>query len=392
MEYITGAVETLVDNPQNRKVENVREDKAMFNKQLKTDLEYTLGKLTDTELLKFKDSTVLITGCAGFLGFYMVNFLFYFIDRLKLKRVICLDNFMLGYPRWMDEIAEDARFHVKEFDIIKDDIANIPTAYEADFIIHMASIASPIFYRKYPIETLDANIWGLRSLLNFYRDKAVKGFLFFSSSEIYGDPVPEAVPTPEGYCGNVSATGPRACYDEAKRFGETMCMLFAGQYGMPIGVARPFNNYGPGMKLNDKRVPADFAKNIKEGKDIVILSNGSPTRTFCYIADSVAGYFKILLHGNYDYFNIGIEEPEISISRLAEIYKEAGKKVFGYEGKVIYQVSEDKDYLTNNPQRRCPQISKAKELLLYNPEIRVEEGVERFLRFIQESTEENLLW
>ena len=108
-----------------------------------------------------------------------------------------------------------------------DEIDTVPQAEEADYIIHMASIASPIFYRQHPIETLDANIWGLRRLLDFYRERPVKGFLFFSSSEIYGDPAPDMVPTPEHYCGNVSPTGPRACYDEAKRFGETMCALFA---------------------------------------------------------------------------------------------------------------------------------------------------------------------
>ncbi len=223
-------------------------------------------------------------------------------------------------------------------------------------------------------------------------NKSIKGFLFYSSSELYGDPAPEAVPTSEDYNGNVCATGPRACYDESKRFGETMCMLFAQQYNMPIGVARPFNNYGPGMKINDKRVPADFAKNIVDGNDITILSSGSPSRTFCYIADAIAGYLKIMLHGKYDYFNIGIDKPEISITRLAEIYKEAGKEVFGYEGKINYAVSEDKEYLTNNPQRRCPNIEKAKRVLNYKPQIEVEEGVKRFLNFIKESPEENLVW
>ena len=239
----------------------------------------------------------------------------------------------------------------------------------------MASIASPVFYREHPIETLDANIWGLRNLLDFYKEKAVNGFLFYSSSEIYGDPSPDCIPTNEEYRGFVSCTGPRACYDEAKRFGETMCMLFSQKYQMPIGVARPFNNYGPGMKLNDKRVPADFAKNILENKDIVILSNGAPTRTFCYIADAIAGYLKVLLYGSYDYFNIGIEKPEITIKELAEIYKEAGEKIFGYTGKVVFDVSADKDYLTNNPQRRCPDISKARKILQYNPQIEVREGL-----------------
>lgn len=364
----------------------------MITKQLETDFQYTLAKFTDEEISKFDEATVLLTGGAGFLGFYMVNFLFYFREKLKLKKVICLDNFMLGYPKWMDRIAADDRFEVVKFDIIRSEISEVKGAEEADLIIHMASVASPIFYRKYPIETLDANIWGLRRLLDFYREREIKGFLFFSSSETYGDPSPDMVPTPESYHGNVSFTGPRACYDESKRFGETMCMLFAGQYGMPIGVARPFNNYGPGMKLNDKRVPADFAKNVVEGKDIVILSNGSPTRTFCYIADAVAGYFKILLHGAYDAFNIGIEKPEITIAQLAEIYREAGEEIFGYKGEVQYQISEDKDYLTNNPQRRCPCIDKAGEILGYRPEILVKEGVKRFLNFIKESGEENLSW
>ena len=364
----------------------------MITETLREDLHYTFHKLTIEEQEKLRGSSILITGCAGFLGFYFMHFLYEHRDTLQLRQVIGLDNFMLGYPKWLEKIAEDDRFRIEKFDIIRDDIGKVEGSENADFVIHMASIASPIFYRQYPIETLDANIWGLRGLLDYYAERKLKGFLFFSSSEYYGDPVPEAVPTNEEYRGNVSAVGPRACYDEAKRFGETMCMLFSQKYGMPIGVARPFNNYGPGMKINDKRVPADFAKNIIEGNDIMILSNGSPTRTFCYIADSITGYLKIMLLGRFDYFNIGIEKPEISIEHLAEIYQEKGGKLFGYEGKVEYAVSEDKEYLTNNPQRRCPDISKARKILGYAPEIEVEQGVERFLQFIKESTEENLQW
>jgi UDP-glucuronate decarboxylase len=239
---------------------------------------------------------------------------------------------------------------------------------------------------------LDANIWGLRSLLDYYATRNIKGLLFFSSSELYGDPDPAHVPTSEDYNGNVCATGPRACYDESKRFGETMCMLFAQKYNMPIGVARPFNNYGPGMRVGDKRVPADFALAILQNRDIEILSNGTPTRTFCYIADSVCGYFKILLHGKYDFFNIGIEKPEITIAQLANIYAEAGRELFGYKGEVRYAVSDDKEYLTNNPQRRCPCIDKARTLLDYNPTIFVEEGVSRFLRYLKESNENQYKW
>lgn len=364
----------------------------MVTKQLEKDLEYTYERLSDEEISRLENSSILITGCAGFLGFYFVHFFYQFREKLHLKKIICLDNFMLGYPKWIDEMAADEHFVVKKFDIIKDRIETIEEAKEADYIIHMASIASPMFYRKYPIETLDANIWGLRRLLDYYIEKEMKGFLFYSSSELYGDPAPEAVPTSEDYNGNVCATGPRACYDESKRFGETMCMLFAQQYGMPIGVVRPFNNYGPGMKINDKRVPADFAKNIVDGNDITILSNGSPSRTFCYIADAVAGYLKIMLYGKYDYFNIGIEKPEITISKLAEIYKAVGQEIFDYKGEVKYAISEDKEYLTNNPQRRCPNIEKAGKILGYKPGIYVEEGVRRFLQFIKESPEENLLW
>ena len=261
---------------------------------LQNDIKHTLNGLTTAERAKFNGSTVLITGCAGFLGYYMMQFFAAECEELGIKKIIGLDNFMLGQPGWIKELEKNPKVALRKFDIIKDNIADIEGASEADFIIHMASIASPMFYRKYPIETLDANIWGLRSLLDYYSTRNIKGFLFFSSSELYGDPDPAHVPTSEDYNGNVCATGPRACYDESKRFGETMCMLFAQKYNMPIGVARPFNNYGPGMRIGDKRVPADFALAIMENRDIEILSNGTPTRTFCYIADSVCGYFKIL--------------------------------------------------------------------------------------------------
>lgn len=359
---------------------------------LNQDCDYTWKGLSVRECEKLSGATILITGCGGFLGYYFMHFFQQKACELHLKKVIALDNFMLGYPAWMKKLQNDPLFDIQKFDIISDRIENIAGADHADFIIHMASIASPMFYRQFPIETLDANIWGLRSLLEFYKNKSIKGFLFYSSSELYGNPDSSHVPTSEDYYGYVCATGPRACYDESKRFGETMCMLFAQKYGMPIGVARPFNNYGPGMRINDKRVPADFALAIKEGRDIQILSNGSPTRTFCYIADAINGYLKILLHGSYDFFNIGIESPEISISQLAEIYVEAGKEIFGYEGKIDYAISNDSEYLTNNPQRRCPNIDKARRVLNYSPSISVANGVRRFLQFIKENEEGEYKW
>jgi len=356
----------------------------MVVNQLLTDLEHTFSMLTESQKKYFEQSTVLITGCGGFLGFYFMKFFQKYSGDLKIKKIICLDNFILGKSKWLDDFENDERFEIETFDVSKDDISKINHAKEADYIIHMASIASPTFYRKYPVETLDANIWGLRMLLDYYSTKPIKGLLFFSSSEIYGDPSDDAIPTTEEYRGFVSCTGPRSCYDESKRFGETMCMLFAQKYNLPIVVVRPFNNYGPGMRLTDKRVPADFMKDIVLNKDIVILSNGSPTRTFCYVADSVAGYLKALVYGKYNYFNIGVESPEISIIQLAELYVKNGKDIFDYSGLIKYEKSEDQNYLTNNPQRRCPNIKKAEAELDYNPTITVEEGIRRFMKFIEQ--------
>lgn len=354
------------------------------NTIIKEDLEYILQNIEHKE--KLRDATILITGCAGFLGFYFMGFFSKYAKDLGIKKIIGLDNFMIQTPNWIQKIKDDYKnlVEIQKFDIIKDDIENIQSAKEATFIIHLASIASPTFYRQYPLETLDANIWGLRNLLEFYKEKQIKGFLFFSSSEIYGDPIKSEIPTNEEYRGNVSCIGPRACYDESKRFGETICYLFANKYNMPLGIARPFNNYGPGMNINDKRVPADFAKAVLENRDIEIFSDGTPKRTFCYISDAICGYLKILLYGKFDYFNIGIEKPEISINDLALIYKKIGRDLFDYKCDIKLSKSSDKDYLTHNPNRRCPDIAKARKLLNYNPTIDVENGIHRFLSFLRD--------
>ena len=349
------------------------------------DLSY-IGRNFD-EKGTLEDSTILVTGCAGFLGFYLLQYLSRFAEELKIKRVIGLDNFSLGSPKWIAELkeAQKDKLHLHSFDITSGDISSIERSEEADYIVHMASIASPVMYRKHPVETIDANVWGLRKLIDYYRDKNIKGFLFFSSSEIYGDPSTGNIPTPENYRGNVSCIGPRACYDEAKRFGETLCYVYSSQHCLPIAIVRPFNNYGPGMKLDDGRVPADFAHAVFNNADIIMLSDGSPRRTFCYVADAVVGYLKALVHGRFDYFNIGIDKPEISVKKLAEIFAENGKKIMGYTGSIRHGVSRDKDYLTHNPARRCPVIDKARTVLGYRPSIEVVEGVGRFLRFIADS-------
>lgn len=352
-----------------------------YNNIFLEDMSYILDNLSIKH--KLSDSRILITGCAGFLGYNFMNFFTRYSKELRIKKIIGLDNFILNKPKWITQLVKNYNcVVVHNFDITKDDLSKINN--DVDYIIHMASIASPHFYRKYPIETLDANVFGLRRLFEVYKESKIKGLLYFSSSEVYGDPSPEFIPTDEEYKGNVSTMGPRACYDEGKRVCETMCYLYAKKYGLPIVFVRPFNNYGPGMNLNDRRVPADFAKAVLNNKDIEIYSDGRPTRTFCYVSDAILGYLKALLYGKFEYFNIGINRPEISIKDLADIYKKHGRLIFGYNGKIRYKSSSEKDYLTHNPNRRCPNIEKARKLLGYNPKILVKEGIKRFLQYIKE--------
>jgi nucleoside-diphosphate-sugar epimerase len=319
------------------------------------------------------------------LGYYLVQSVLHWNqihpDAAPIHLTI-YDNYIRGIPEWLTNLSNDLNLVLIKHDITNPLPADIP---DFQFIIHAASIASPTFYRKYPIETMDANVNGLRYLLEYClrlkeKGNPVEGFLFYSTSEIYGDPTPENIPTPETYRGNVSCTGPRACYDESKRYGETLCVNFAQQHGLPIKTARPFNNYGPGLKITDRRVLPDFARDIFSGRDIVLLSDGSPTRTFCYIADAIVGYYKILVKGHPgEAYNIGVETPEISMANLAERVVELACDLFDYGGRVVRQTSSDQDYLVDNPNRRCPIIDKARQHLGYDPSITVEEGLKRSL-------------
>ena len=366
----------------------IKMDKSNKNTIYHTDLQYIFNNLSKSEKEKLKDSSILVTGCAGFLGYYLMSFLSDYSEKLGIRKIIGIDNFKLGKPNWITELCNlNDRIELYTFDITQFSLFDTEKINDVDFIIHMASIASPTFYRKYPIETMDANVLGLRALLDFYKSKNIKGFLFFSSSEVYGDPFPEYIPTSEDYRGNVAVIGPRACYDESKRYGETICYLYAEKYHMPISIVRPFNNYGPGMRLNDKRLPADFAKAIIDNKKLIIYSDGRPKRTFCYVTDAITGYLKALLYESFDYFNIGIDKPEISIKEMAEIYKDAATALYDFNQSVEFRKSEEKSYLKDNPLRRCPDISKAKRLLNYSPSISVTEGVPRFLTFLKERGE-----
>ncbi|KAB3539667.1 NAD-dependent epimerase/dehydratase family protein [Alkaliphilus pronyensis] len=355
----------------------------------KKDMEFIYNGLSCSDKEKFKDSIILVTGFAGSLGYTLLHFFHLYGDKLGIKKVYGIDNYKFGKPKWIERIKNNPVFDLKELDIVNCDLH---FAKDSNIIFHMASLASPVFYRLHPIETMDADVIGLRRLLDLYKNKGLKGFLFYSSSEIYGDPDPKEIPTNENYWGNVNTCGPRACYDESKRFGETLCYNFAKQYHMPITIVRPFNNYGPGMRINDQRVVADFAKAIINNEDIVIYSDGRPTRTFDYIPDATIGYLKCATYGGYDVFNIGSDRDEISILQLAELYKTIGKEIFDYSGSIIFKTHWDNHYLTDNPKRRCPDITKARSLLKYNPQIHIADGIERYLLYLKECNRDEFDW
>jgi UDP-glucuronate decarboxylase len=344
----------------------------------------SMGDRLSVEFGKMSGKKLLIVGGAGFLGYYLVQ-----APLAWNKRgigapidVTVWDNYIRGMPDWLKALEGDENLTLAKHDIIDPLPADMG---DYDYIIHAASIASPIFYRKYPIETMDANVNGLRTLLEYALQqkkagKPLAGFLFYSTSEIYGDPTPENIPTPETYRGNVSCTGPRACYDESKRYGETLCVNFAQQHGLQITIARPFNNYGPGLKITDRRVLPDYARDVFSGRDIVMLSDGSPTRTFCYISDAIVGYYKVLVVGKSgESYNVGTDAEEVPMLKLAEEVVKFAAANFGYKGQVVRKVSEDKEYLTDNPNRRSPIIKKAREQLGYEPTIHFEEGLARSL-------------
>ena len=340
-----------------------------------------------TELGRLAGKRLLITGGAGFLGFGFIHALLRWnagVESSDQVHVTVFDNYARGVPEWLDALHNDPTLELVQHDVTRPLPEPIP---HFDFIIHAAGIASPTYYRLHPIETMDANIIGLRRLLDYAASsREVDGFLFFSSSEIYGDPPPEAIPTEESYRGNVSCTGPRACYDESKRFGETLCVTFARQFDLPIKIVRPFNNYGPGLKITDKRVIPDLARDVLAGRDMTLLSDGRETRTFCYVADAIAGYFKVLVSGRPgEAYNIGVESPELPIRDLAEKLRATAQELFGYAGRVGHSQSDDQDYLVDNPQRRCPSIAKARAELGYEPGISLDEGLRRSLLWYRDN-------
>ena len=363
----------------NHSIENMYE---VFGATVADDLEF-IEVEAFSELDSMSGRSVLLVGGAGFLGYYFTLAIAYWNLKHEQKIQLTLaDNFGRGVPSWIEDISRITDIKILEFDITS---SSLDELIFHDYVIHAASIASPIFYRQFPIQTMDANVNGFRRLLdwslrNREEGNALRGFLYFSTSEIYGDPDPNCIPTDESYRGFVSCTGPRACYDESKRYGETLAVNFAKEFDLPIKIARPFNNYGPGLKISDGRVIPDFARNILANLDIELLSDGTPTRTFCYVADAVVGYFKVLVNGGRgEPYNIGIETPEISIRDLASLMQEVAGVQLGYDGTLKFANSDDEFYLTDNPNRRCPSIKKAREEIDFSPKISLRNGIGKSL-------------
>ena len=320
----------------------------------------------------YKNKKILITGSNGFIGTYLSNFFINYLEKLKISKLYLLDNSLFRLKVKSKKII-NIKKNFNSFNLNKTKV---------DVIIHAASIASPIFYRKFPLETCDANVKGIRKILDYAKNTKDVSILFFSSSEIYGNPDTKNIPTKENYNGNVSCAGPRACYDESKRFAETLCYIYAKYFNISVKVVRPFNNYGPGLKINDGRAPADFANAIIKNKNIVIYSDGNAKRSFCYIADACTGFINTLTLKKYEVINIG-NDQEISIKKLAENYLKIGKKFYGYDKKILFKVSLDKNYLKDSPTRRCPDLTTAKKLIKYKTKINLEEGIKKYLEYLK---------
>ena len=306
---------------------------------------------------RFANKTILITGANGFLPAYMV------------ETLLLLNNDILKYsPCKVIALVRNEK-HIKErfsnylsdenLKIIVQDVANqININEKIDYIIHAASPASPKYYNIDPVGVIMPNVLGTKNTLELARKNNIEGYLYFSSGEVYGQLNDGEVINEDKY-GYLDPTTVRACYGESKRMGENLCVSYGHQYNIPVKIVRPFHTYGPGMKLDDGRVFADFVKNIVNNEDIEMKSDGSATRAFCYLADATVGFFKILLEGkNNNAYNLANSNGVISIKDLAtelvNMFPEKGLKAIFAE--------QNKDYLQSPVKGNSVDTSKLESL------------------------------
>ena len=311
---------------------------------------------------------ILITGAAGFLGSHLC-------DRFVQDdyHVIAMDNLITGRLKNIEHL-----FHLENFEFYNHDVCKfIHVPGNLDYILHLASPASPIDYLKIPIQTLKVGSLGIHNCLGLARVKGAR-VLIASTSEIYGDPTVH--PQTEDYWGNVNPVGPRGVYDEAKRFQEAITMAYHTFHGVETRIVRIFNTYGPRMRLNDGRVLPAFIGQALRGEDLTVFGDGSQTRSFCYVDDLVEGIVRLLHSDCSDPVNIG-NPDEITISQFAEEII----KLTGTTQKVIY-----KDLPVDDPKQRQPDITKAKQLLNWEPQIDRAEGLKRTYAYFKSLTKEEL--
>lgn len=310
----------------------------------------------------------LVTGAAGFLGSHLC-------DRLLAEghEVVAMDNLITGDLKNLEHLFENKNFSFYHHDVSK--FIHVPG--DLDYILHFASPASPIDYLKIPIQTLKVGSLGTHNCLGLALSKGAR-ILVASTSEVYGDP--HVHPQTEDYWGNVNPVGPRGVYDEAKRFQEAMTMAYHTYHGLETRIVRIFNTYGPRMRLNDGRVLPAFIGQALRGEDLTVFGDGSQTRSFCYVDDLIEGIYRLLMSDCSDPVNIG-NPDEITIGDFAEEII----KLTGTDQKVIY-----KELPKDDPTQRQPDISKAREILGWEPKVARAEGLKITYDYFKNLPEEDL--
>ncbi len=306
-------------------------------------------------------SRILVTGAAGFLGSHLC-------DQLLADghKVIGMDNRVSGQAENLDDAFHHDRFSFHEHDVTE----FLHISGELDAVLHLASLASPVFYRDYPIKTLKVGALGTHKTLGLAKEKDAT-YLFTSTSEVYGDP--EVNPQPEEYRGNVDPYGPRSCYDESKRYGESLVRAYRDEHDLDVRVARIFNTYGPRMRLDDGRVVPNFVKQALTGKDLTVYGDGEQTRSFCYVSDMINGLVALLESDVQEPVNVG-NPDERTINELAEVVLETT----GTDSGIRYEELPPQD-----PMVRRPDIGKAKEELEWEPKVSLRDGLQVTVSYLE---------
>ena len=319
----------------------------------------------------FSDKKLLLTGAGGFLGRWVLRTIDALNDAYSQIGVKPCSVMALDSVATEAEAMEEIR-HFDFVDFVHHDLRKgFACGEKFDYVMHLAGIASPHWYQKFPLETIDVAVNGSRLMLEKAKEDGAK-YLFTSSSEVYATPPPESIPTPEHYIGAVDSLGPRSCYDISKLMGETLAYTYARQFDVDATVVRIFNSFGAGMKEADHRILPRIASAMKSGKELRVFDRGEnpPTRTYCPVANTVAGVLLALVHGKLGPYNIGADKPEISVADLV-------RRVAGGSAPRVIHVESPAVY-ASEPQRRCPDITRARTELGYEPRVKLDDGLRRF--------------